>query len=208
MSKRLIVYDLDGTLIDSANTVLSIINAMRLESNQTPIDKAKLTPWISLGGISLISNALEINADNAHSALGEFRRRYVDYKTSESDLYPRVREVLEQFSQKDILLALCTNKPRNLVDRILQELSLVKYFDCVVAGGDLPSQKPDPLNLLTCLNYYGTGRKETILVGDSTIDQKLAISCDVPFVFFRGGYDDGVDISLVDRVIDCHSDLL
>lgn len=208
MSKRLIVYDLDGTLIDSANTVLSIINAMRLESNQTPIDKAKLIPWISLGGISLISNALEINADNAHSALGEFRRRYVDCKTSESDLYPRVREVLEQFSQKDILLALCTNKPRNLVDRILQELSLVKYFDCVVAGGDLPSQKPDPLHLLTCLNYYGTGRKETILVGDSTIDQKLAISCDVPFVFFRGGYDDGVDISLVDRVIDCHSDLL
>lgn len=208
MSVDLIIYDLDGTLIDSAQTVLSIVNEMRRELAKDPIDKSRLVPWISLGGLHLIANALEIDQSVAQKSLEDFRVRYLQYYSQESDLYPEVRQTLDVLSQSNKNLAICTNKPRNLVDKILAELSLGRYFDCVVAGGDLTTQKPHPQNLLKCLNHLSCAPGAAILVGDSTVDQKIAHACGVPFAFFRPGYNDGVDDLQAAITLDVHGDLL
>ncbi len=212
MSINLIVYDLDGTLIDSAQTVLSIINKMRADLGKDSIDRATLVPWISLGGLQLIGRALDfdINLDIsiAEKSLIEFRRQYLEYNPLESELYPQVRDTLDVLLDSNKSLALCTNKPRNLVDKILSDLSLDHYFGCVVAGGDLPTQKPHPDHLLKCLDYFDCPADKAILVGDSTVDQKIAKSCGMPFAFFRQGYDDGVNQAQTVLILDRHSDLL
>jgi len=77
-----------------------------------------------------------------------------------------------------------------------------------VAGGDLATQKPHPKNLLECLNHFKCSSDLAILIGDSTVDQKMAHSCGVPFAFFRPGYDDGVDTMQVSLILDAHIDLL
>ena len=204
----LIIYDLDGTLIDSAQTVLSIVNEMRCELTKDPIDKGTLMPWISLGGLDLIINALELDQSVAQKSLEDFRGRYLQYCSQESDLYPEVRQTLDALSQSNKNLAICTNKPRNLVDKILAELSLGRYFDYILAGGDLTTQKPHPENLLKCLDHLSCTPDAAILVGDSTVDQKIANACDVPFAFFRPGYDDGVNAAQAIITLDSHSALL
>lgn len=208
MTTKLIVYDLDGTLIDSAQTVLSIVNEMRFEMGKEPIEKRKLIPWISLGGIELIANALEIERPAAHKSLDDFRGRYLKYSSQEADLYPGVRQTLDALKHSNIDLAICTNKPRNLVEKILSELSLGSYFGHILAGGDLKTQKPHPQNLLECLKYFKCQPESAILVGDSTVDQEIARSCQVPFAFFRPGYNDGVDVNQAVMTLDAHGDLL
>ena len=208
MSVDLIVYDLDGTLIDSARTVLSIVNQMRSELGRPPVDKSTLVPWISLGGIHLIAKSLEIDLSEAEKSLEEFRRRYLKYCHQETDLYPGIRETLDALTYSNKFLAICTNKPRNLVNKILAELSLERYFECVVAGGDLVNQKPHPQNLLECLNHFKCNSDSAILIGDSTVDQRMASFCRVPFAFFRPGYDDGVNRIQASVILDAHIDLL
>ena len=208
MSVELVIYDLDGTLIDSAQTVLSIVNQMRDELGKPPVEKNSLVPWISLGGMQLITKALEVDLSVAEKYLEEFRGRYLKYSSQEADLYPGVRKTLDALSYSNKLLAICTNKPRNLVDKILAELSLERYFEYIVAGGDLATQKPHPQNLLKCLNHFQYSSDLAILIGDSTVDQKIAHSCAVPFVFFRPGYDDGVDPLQASMILDAHIDLL
>lgn len=208
MTINLIVYDLDGTLIDSAKTVLSIVNEMRLEMGKDPLEKRNIIPWISLGGIDLIANALEIESSEAPKSLDEFRRRYSKYPSREEDLYPGARQTLDALLQANYGLAICTNKPRNLVEKILSELSLEAYFGFVLAGGDLTTQKPHPQNLLKCLEHFQCSTKSAILVGDSTIDQQIAHACQVPFALFCPGYNDGVDLDQVAITLDVHGDLL
>lgn len=208
MSVDLVIYDLDGTLIDSAKTVLSIVNEMRCELGKETLDKGSLVPWISLGGLQLIANALELDQSVAEKSLEDFRGRYLQYCSQESDLYPEVRQTLNALSQSNKNMAICTNKPRNLVDKILAELSLGRHFDCIVAGGDLTTQKPHPQNLLKCLNHFSCAPESAILVGDSTVDQKIAHACEVPFAFFRPGYNDGVDAAQATIALDAHGDLL
>ncbi len=206
---RLIVYDLDGTLVDSAQMVSAILNEMRLQQGLSLCAPETLTPWLSLGGEDLIRHALEVRDDSKIiEYLNEFRRRYFLKPTDPHSLYPGVRIVLERLRDQGFLMAICTNKPRRLALKVLEESGIRDFFDFVNAGGDLPSKKPDAGNLQACLDFFSVKRDEALLVGDSTVDQTMAQRAQVPFVFFKGGYDDGVDESLVWQVIEHHGELL
>ena len=189
---NLAIYDLDGTLVDSIYQVHKIINELRAELGKHPMNVGQLTPWISLGGIELIINALEVRCEEAKPHLKTFRARYLAEKTPKHLVYEGVFEALEHFQERDCNLAICTNKPRNLVEKILRETDLAAYFACVVAGGDLPTQKPNPANLLHCLEHFALQPSQAVFIGDSRVDQMTAESADVQFIFFSAGYDDGV----------------
>lgn len=198
----LIVFDFDGTLLDSANTVLKILNLMRVSENKKILQKKDLIPWISLGGRALIRNALELDSESLiDKNLDEFRQIYFEEQSSEGDIYPYALDFIKQLKAADFKLAICTNKPRPLLDKILIELSLSKYFDYCVAGGDLLTQKPNPKNLLICNDVLNISPEHTLLVGDSTVDQNMANAAKIKFCMFSGGYDDGVDVSSANAVI-------
>lgn len=204
----LVIYDLDGTLIDSASIVTSILNQMKYELGGSPIDKRELISWLSLGGESLIINALGVAKGEASIYLENFRARYMLITTPKGAIYPGVYETLDILEGAGVNLALCTNKPRKLAEKVLYETGLTKKFTFMSAGDDLPTQKPDPKNLEICLNYYGVLPKEVIFVGDSTIDQALCLSLGTPFVHYAPGYDDGVDGNKIYYKIQHHSELI
>lgn len=204
---QLIIYDLDGTLIDSAKVVSGILNQMRSEVGLSHLTIEQLMPWLSLGGEDLVANALEISLEKSQPHLHEFRKRYSQVSTLEDSLYPGIKECLQDFLKSGYHLAVCTNKPRALAEKVLKETKLDDFFGYINAGGDLPYKKPHPQTLLSCLSFFGVGVDEAILVGDSTVDQRLSKATEVAFVQYLPGYDDGIELSDPKMCIDHHAKL-
>jgi phosphoglycolate phosphatase len=204
---RLIIYDLDGTLIDSAGVVTLLLNNLRKDLGKKPLIKKDLVQWLSLGGRDLMQHALEIKASQSQHFLNIFRERYHDTPTPDSSVYKGVKKSLDLLSQLNYFLAISTNKPRSLAEKVLNETGLIQYFGCINAGGDLPNKKPDASNLLFCQNYFKVKSDQTFLVGDSKVDQELAFNAKVPFIFYESGYNDGVDEEKVFAILKQHQDL-
>ncbi len=195
---RLIAFDLDGTLIDSADLVLAIINHQRLGLQKHQLKKYELYPWLSLGGLDLISNALDVPIEKCNDYLKLFRDQYKVIDTPKNSLFPGVVEVLKFLKKNNFLMALITNKPRDLVNKIFSETELGNFFDFSLAGDDLNTKKPNPQNIYHCCDYFNIKTREIVLIGDSSIDQKTAMNSSIDFIFFSGGYDDGVDFEFID----------
>ncbi|MBU3625039.1 HAD-IA family hydrolase [Polynucleobacter sp. JS-Safj-400b-B2] len=204
---KLIVYDLDGTLIDSAKIVTSVLNQMRTERGLEHLEAEQLVPWLSMGGEDLVANALGLPVKGIQSHLTDFRKRYSEIDTPNDSIYPGIKETLNHFVNSGFQLAVCTNKPRVLAEKVLKETQLYDYFGYMNAGGDLPYKKPHPQTLLSCLEFFGVDSREAILVGDSTVDQSLAQATDVAFVQYLPGYDDGIELFNPQMKINHHRDL-
>jgi phosphoglycolate phosphatase len=204
---KLIVYDLDGTLIDSAKVVSSVLNQMRAEAGLQHLTVEQLIPWLSMGGEDLVANALEMQVEEVQPHLLEFRRRYSELATPEDSLYPGIQDVLNDFLSAGYRLAVCTNKPRALAEKVLKETKLNDFFGFINAGGDLPHKKPHPDTLLSCLSFFDVDARDAVLVGDSTVDQQLGKAANVAFVQFLPGYDDGIELIKPQMKIDHHEKL-
>src|SRR5574343_188645 len=202
-----IVYDLDGTLVDSAATVTALLNDLRGECALPPQDKSFYIPWLSIGGKAMVAAALAIPEHAAQPWLDIFRARYLELPTDNAIIYPSAHETLSTLQMAGIRLALCTNKPRPLTSKILSETGLGKYFSVICAGFDLPTSKPHPDNLNACLEKLDSYPSECIVIGDSRVDQALAEACGASFGFFRCGYDDGVHPETCALTLHHHSEI-
>lgn len=193
MSVKLVVYDLDGTLIDSAPATVMLLNQLRSSLGLTALLKEEFIPWLSLGGLGLISKSLNLSTEeDSKFYLNEFRRRAVTLHGSSTPLYKNVMLALSFLKGHDIKLAICTNKASKLTNKVIQDLRVDHFFDVVVAGDEVPNPKPHPAHLLACINRLNIPIKDVIFVGDSTVDQQTAIASNVEFAFYQKGYDDGV----------------
>lgn len=188
-----LIFDLDGTLVDSVGVVGSILNAMRAEAGRAPLDQDFYRHWSSRGGVALVGRALEVGPDQALSQVDEFRRRYRERPTPDESVFPGAHSTLEQLSQRGVRLAICSNKPEHLCRKVLHETGLGRYFDAIIGGDTTPRGKPDPAPLLAAMAAIGAQPATTLMIGDSTVDQKTAAAAKVGFVFYSAGYDDGVD---------------
>lgn len=202
-----IVYDLDGTLVDSVATVAGLLNALRTERGLPPLERGAYIPWLSIGGKTMIAAALGIPENLAPPFLANFRARYQAVPTDPATLYPAVHGTLSKLKAAGIRLGLCTNKPRPLTDKMLEETGLGTYFGAVCAGLDLPTAKPHPENLRVCLKALGAVPETTVVVGDSRVDQILAEACGTGFAFFSGGYDDGVRLDACTLILRKHEEI-
>lgn len=192
-----LVFDLDGTLIDSAPIVESILNEMRMDFGLRPLLREQILPLLSIGGESMLQNALDIDLTEATIALVRFRAAYQTRQTPLQSVYPGVAKLLKSLYDSNISLSICTNKPRSLAIKTMDETGLLRYFTKVCAGDDLLTIKPDPANLKASIAPGAPLESAVFLVGDSSVDQLLAANSGVPFIFFAGGYNDGV---ILDRV--------
>lgn len=208
MKLKAILFDLDGTLVDSALSIGNVLNQMRLERNLSHLEIQKYREWVSLGANDLIANSLEIPVSDVAQFLQDFRMRYASKKTASTDMFPYVKETLSQIKNLGIVMGICSNKPVHLCQKVLIDLNLDGYFSCVVGGGSASSSKPsrEPIDL--ALSMLSRTHRDALLVGDSTVDQKASKNSGLPFIFFSGGYNDGVDSSEVAATIDSMNDLI
>lgn len=206
---KLVIYDLDGTIVDSLPLVSKILNDIRISSGKSPITKEAFFPWISMGSVDLVANVLEIPLANAEHELIKFRDVYSKMITPSSSLYPEIYDTLVQLTgQMNLKLSICTNKPRKLAEKVLADLGIARFFPFMNAGGDFPNKKPAIENVYSCLQYFSIEPHEAIYVGDSRVDQELALKAGIPFVHYRAGYDDGVDPSFSLAGINGHLELV
>lgn len=184
-----LIFDLDGTLIDSAPDIQAAVNKMLAEEGIGPLDLATVISFIGNGMPKLVERvmqAVQLPQDR-HSALCE--KTLLLYNQAPSALsQPNegVIEMLEILAAQGHRLAICTNKPAKTAQRILQDFNLERFFEVVVGGDSLLVKKPNPAPLQHCVTRLGASA--ALYIGDSEVDYETAQRAQIPFIFFTGGY--------------------
>ena len=173
-SVRALIFDLDGTLIDSKRDLIHSVNAMLLRMGREELHEDTISGFVGHGAPQLIGRALGDNAteEERERALKFFLSYYEDHKMDSTCAYPGVPEALQQLAK--LPMAILTNKPVRISRRILEALGLTKYFRAVYGGNSFETKKPDPLGALTILREFGAAPREAILIGDSEVDVQTA----------------------------------
>jgi len=198
----LVVFDLDGTLIDSAPDMHRAVNLMLADLGCAPLTLPDIRTMVGDGASALIARALAarqcVNADPA-KALDDFLAHYEADPTNVTRTFAGVAETLERLRSIGLTLAVCTNKPTRLTEMILERLGIDRYFARVVAGDSMPFRKPDPRALMEVVDGFGAAKEATLMVGDSEVDAATAHAASVPFALMTYGYHRGPieDISSV-----------
>ena len=194
MQPALVVFDLDGTLIDSAPDMHRAVNLMLADMGCPPLSLPEIRTMVGDGASALIARALAarqcVTADPT-KALEQFLEHYEESPTAFTPTFPGVPETLERLQAIGLTLAICTNKPTRLTHMILERLGINRFFVRVIAGDTLPFRKPDPRALIEVLNVFGTPPAAAIMVGDSEVDAATAHAAKVPFVLMTYGYHRG-----------------
>jgi phosphoglycolate phosphatase len=194
---KLVIFDLDGTLVNSGPTVFKILNTMRLDYGLEKLNYKNFSGYLSLGGREIIERAFNDCGSHAYfDYLLEFRQRYANHSLKDEELFPGAKVILSKLKLAGIKIALCTNKPRIIVNKTLLFHEIIDYFDAIVADGDGFNLKPSTEGLKYLFEYFGVGVDELIFVGDSLADQIAANRANIPFYFHYNGYNDGVIESL------------
>ena len=173
-SVRALIFDLDGTLIDSQRDLIRSVSATLCEMGREVLHEDTISGYIGHGAPQLVGRALGSGAteDECQRALKFFLAYYEDHKLDSTCAYPGVPEALEHLAA--FPMAILTNKPVRVSMRILKELGLAKYFRAVYGGNSFETKKPDPFGARTILREFGAAPAEAILIGDSEVDVQTA----------------------------------
>ena len=183
-----IVFDLDGTLVDSAPDIQRIANELMTEEGLAPFTLDQAHDFIGngvSGFVQKMGTARGIPDTDHNKLLARFVARY-QYATELTEVYPDVRQALQALQAAGHRLGVCTNKPMQATRAVLRHLSLDTYFKTVIGGDSFPVSKPDPAPLHAAFDTLGEG--QTVYVGDSDVDAETATLAGVPFLLFTEGY--------------------
>ncbi|WP_019625081.1 phosphoglycolate phosphatase [Thioalkalivibrio sp. ALJT] len=201
---RMILIDLDGTLIDSVPDLAYSVDAMMRELGLPERGEAAVRNWVGNGVERLVKRALlnaldgEPDPEVFERALPVFMRIYQENTAGRSPLYPGVREGLDQLKAAGFRLGCVTNKAERFTVPLLREKGILDDFEIVVAGDALPQKKPDPAPLLHAAKELGVDASEALMVGDSKSDVKAARAAGFQIVCMTYGYNHGCDIRAED----------
>lgn len=173
---RVLIFDLDGTLIDSKLDLALAVNATLTEFGFPELPQEEIFSYIGQGAPMLVRRALGHTDDDAlvEKALPFFLRYYREHMLDNTVAYPGVRAGLEQLARDGRILTVLTNKPERISREILAGLDLARFFASVYGGNSFERKKPDPIGVETILRETGAVPDETLFVGDSEIDVQTA----------------------------------
>ena len=188
-----ILFDLDGTLIDSAPDIASALNALLGELKLAEFPPEDVTRMIGGGMPLLIEKALKARGqaadkDRLATLTARFVEIYTPRATDETRLYPGVRDVLESYRNDGVALGVCTNKPEGVTRVIIESLGVADLFGAVIGGDTLRVKKPDPAPLLAALESLACDAQCALMVGDSVVDARAARAAALPVLLVSYGY--------------------
>src|ERR1700675_130721 len=171
---RALIFDLDGTLIDSKQDLIHSVNAMLRELGRRELAEETISGYIGHGAPQLVARALGdgCTEEERQRALQFFLSYYELHKMDKTCAYPGVAETLENLASRP--MAVLTNKPVRISVRILDAMGLSKYLRAIYGGNSFETKKPDQLGARTILQEWGAAPGEALLVGDSEVDVQTA----------------------------------
>lgn len=214
MTHRLhVVFDLDGTLVDTAPDLLRTLNHVLAGAGCPPVAMERIRPLIAFGARRMLSEGLRAAGRSAGAAdieplLGLFLDHYGANIAVESRPFPGALEALERLAAAGARMAVCTNKLQDLSHRLLRELDLDRYFTAIVGRDTLDVCKPHPGHLTGTLKRLGGGPARAVMIGDSGVDIATAKAAGVPVIAVTFGYSEAPIASYgPDRLIDRFDEL-
>lgn len=209
----LILFDLDGTLIETAPEICDAVNDTLRQFHLPEVSQQQVNDWIGHGTRTLLIQALAFAGDTTVDTVrqsdslaliaAEFDKHYLRRCGTRSHLYPRVREVLQALRGQGVKLAVVTNKESRYTATVLDAHQLAPLFDRVVSGDTLATKKPDPAGIVNCMEQFQVHRSRALFVGDSSIDVATARNAGVSVWALPYGYNMGqpIEACAPDRVI-------
>jgi len=188
-----IVFDLDGTIIDSVPEVRAALNRLLGTFGLRPITEDETLACVGRGARKTIENAIALTGADARSidiadAEESYLTHYTEARGANTIIYPGVVEVLEGLRAADVSMGICSNKPASTTATTLTDLGLARYFDAVVCPEDTPHCKPDGRHILSTLERMERSPQHACMVGDSETDADAALSARIPFIAVSYGY--------------------
>ena len=207
-AKELLVFDLDGTLIDSSGDIAWTANRTLGDFGYEPRSPDSVRSKIGSGVVVLLERLMpEENSERIAEAKEIFLTHYASHLVVDTCLYPGVMETLAHFRDLGKSMAVITNKPRTLADGILDELGLGSFFSIVAGGDTFPNRKPHPEPLEKVMRACGVTPARTAFVGDSRIDAETGLRAGVFTVGVSYGFGGSGPLEGFDIVIEAFGDL-
>lgn len=205
-----ILFDLDGTLVDSAPDLAYSVDRMLTELGRSPAGETAVRHWVGNGAERLVKRALtgamqdEPDAELFDRAYPLFLEIYAGHVMVDSRLFPGVEEGLKQLHHLGYPMACITNKPARFTEPLLEGLGIAALLGLQVSGDTLPVKKPDPRPLRYAAEFFKVPAECTLMVGDSRNDVQAARAAGAQIVCVPYGYNHGEDINEAgpDAVID------
>ncbi len=186
-AKRLIVYDLDGTLADTGADITQSANHMLKVMERSPLSAEAVIPKIGRGLRQLVADCLETeDAGLIERGMKLYREHHVKHLLDHTQLYPSAEALLQHFAERK--QAIITNKPNPFTMQILTGLGVADYFSDVISGNSDFPKKPDPSGLKSLLTKYRIKPAQTVFIGDSHIDVETAKAAGVLAVAVLHGF--------------------
>jgi phosphoglycolate phosphatase len=194
MTSYLLIFDLDGTLVDSVPDLTISLNEVLREHGYAPLTVAEVKPMIGDGVPMLVARGFAArggSAAEAEAAMPRYTAIYEAGATNSSRPYPGVATTLADLRLKGYRTAVCSNKPQRACEIVLAELGIAGLFDGVAGGDRFPVRKPNPGHLLSLIDALGADPARTAMIGDSENDAASALAAGLPLFLMTYGYARG-----------------
>ena len=192
-SRPLLLFDLDGTLADTAPDLCPTMNAVLAKHGRPHVPQERVRHMVGGGARMIMARGFEETGTPADEALldqlfHDFIAHYDQHIADESEVWPGLLPHLERLHGAGAGLAVCTNKVEHLSHKLLNELGLAPFFPVVIGGDTLPVKKPDPEHLLEAIRRLGGTPDHAVMVGDSAPDIDAAKAAGIPSICVSFGY--------------------
>ncbi|MDZ8117200.1 HAD family hydrolase [Pontiella agarivorans] len=188
MESQLIIFDLDGTLIDARGDLTAAVNRMRKHFGLGPLDFETVSSYIGNGMAKLVERSLQDSDIPLDDAMSIYPGFYYEDLTTHTVLYDGVKQGIPELVQSGHRVALLTNKPGGPSRAILEHFGLSEFFTAIIGGGDVPNLKPEPDGIFRCLECSGMEKARVWMVGDHYTDLAVAENAGVRSALVEYGF--------------------
>lgn len=192
-SPALLIFDLDGTLVDTGPQIARAWGRILTELGRQPLPQDAVERMVGDGAAKLVERGLAATGGQPTAPPFEtIVKRYAATLAAEQidarDVYPGVPDTLRHFADAGFAMAVCTNKPTEAAETALEMTGLRDFFDPIVGGGSAPALKPDPAPVRAILNHHGCRPRDAVMIGDHENDVRAARAAGVPAILATYGY--------------------